>query len=148
MLQTRKMPQTMRDTSNAPTSRCASRGVIRLVEQRRDDAEHDGEDAADEDVEEVVDARAAAAQPVEALEVEPQRHDQRDERQHVDVLLDRRMAARDRDQPGLETQQVGEEERHHAEHGVGDDVKRDEQAVVTPYHRGPAGALSVSSTTC
>ena len=31
-------------------------GVIRLVEQRRDDAQDDGEDAADEDVEEVVDA--------------------------------------------------------------------------------------------
>ena len=51
------------------------------------------------------------------------------------------MAARDRDQAGLETQQVGEDERHHAEHRIGDDVEGDEQAVVPPYHRWPAGAL-------
>src|SRR5687768_13035433 len=43
-------------------------GVIRLEVQRGDDAENDGEDAADEDVEEVVDARAAAAQAIETLE--------------------------------------------------------------------------------
>ena len=47
----------------------------------RDDAEDDGEDAADEDREEVVDARSAAAQPVEALELEGERHEHRDERQ-------------------------------------------------------------------
>ena len=41
----------------------------------RDDAEDDGEDAADEDGEEVVDARAAAAQPVEALQLERERHE-------------------------------------------------------------------------
>ena len=35
------------------------------------------EDAADEDGEEVVDARPAAAQPVEALHVEGERHEQR-----------------------------------------------------------------------
>ena len=123
-------------------------GVIRLVEQRRDDAQHDGEDAADEDVEEVVDARTAAAQPVQSLEVESQRNDQRDERQHVDVLLDGRVTARDGDEPRVETQQVGQDERQHAEHGIGRDVKGDEQPVVTPYHRDPAGAFSVSSTMC
>jgi hypothetical protein len=131
-----------------PASQRRFSRVIRLVEQRRDDAEHDRENAADQHVEEVVDARAAAAQPVEALEVEAERHDQRHERQHVDVLLDRRMAARDGDQSGLETQQVREEERDHAEDRIGHDVKRDQQAVVTPYHRDPAGARNVSSTMC
>ena len=124
------------------------RRVVGLEIQRRDNAEHDGEDAADEHVEEVVDARAAAPQAIQALEVEAQRHDQRHERQHVEVLLERRNAARDRDQPRLEPQQVGQHERHHAQHRVGDDVEGDEQAVVALYHRCPAGALSVSSTTC
>ena len=64
--------------------------VVRLEVQRGDDAEHDGEDAADEDGEEVVDARAAAPQPVEALHVERERHQHADERQHVDVLAERR----------------------------------------------------------
>ncbi len=48
-----------------------------------DDAEDDGEDAADEHGEEVVDARAAAAQAVDALELEGERRQHRDERQHV-----------------------------------------------------------------
>src|SRR5581483_5045777 len=46
------------------------RREVRLHVQRRDDAEDDGEDAADENGEEVVDARAAAAQPVEPLQLE------------------------------------------------------------------------------
>ena len=124
------------------------RRVIRLEIQRGDNAEHDGENAADQHVEEVVDARAAAPQAIQALEVESQRHDQRHERQHVEVLLERRNAAGHRDQPGLEPQQVGQHERRHAQHGVGEDVKGDEEAVVALYHRCPAGALSVSSTTC
>ena len=57
--------------------------VVGLEVQRRDDAEDDGEDAADEHVEEVVDARAAAPQAIEALQVEGERHDHRDERQDV-----------------------------------------------------------------
>ena len=63
------------------------RDVVGLDVQRRDDAEHDGEDAADEDREEVVDARPAAAQPIEALHVKRERHEHGDERQHVEVLL-------------------------------------------------------------
>ena len=62
--------------------------VVRLEVQRRDDPEDHREDAADEDGEEVVDARAAATQPVEPLHVEGERHEHADERQHVDVLLD------------------------------------------------------------
>ena len=49
----------------------------------------------------ILDAGAAAAEPIQALEVEAKRHDQCDERQDVDVLLDRRMAARDGDEAGL-----------------------------------------------
>ena len=39
--------------------------VVRLDIERAHDAEHDGEDAADEDGEEIVHARAAAAQAIE-----------------------------------------------------------------------------------
>ena len=41
------------------------------------DAEDDGEDAADEDGEKVVDARAAAPQAIEPLDVKRDRHEQR-----------------------------------------------------------------------
>ena len=46
------------------------RREVGLHVQRGDDAEDDGEDAADEDGEEIVDARSAAAQAVEALQLE------------------------------------------------------------------------------
>ena len=69
-------------------------GEVDLRVDRGHDAEHHGQDAADEHGEEVVDARAAAAQPIEALEVEAERHDRGDERQQVDVLLQRRQAVR------------------------------------------------------
>ncbi len=78
-------PDELRHLERA-ASRCGVAGEVGLHVQRRDDAEHDREDAADEDGEEVVDARAAAAQPVEALQVEAERHERRDERQDVDVL--------------------------------------------------------------
>ena len=61
---------------------------VRLHVQRGDDAEDDGEDAADEDGEEVVDARAAAAQTVQALQLEPERHEHRDERQDVECTAE------------------------------------------------------------
>src|SRR5690606_9823977 len=109
--------------------------------------EDDGEDAADEDVEEVVDARPAAPQPVQTLDVERQRHQHADERQDVDVLAERRIALRHRDQAGLEAQDVRQDEGGDAERRIGDDVERDEQAVVAPYHRAPSGAASVSSIT-
>ena len=73
------------------------RGVVDLVVQRADEAEHHREDAADEHREEVVHARAAAAQPVEALNVERERHEDAEERQHVEVLPERRLALRDRE---------------------------------------------------
>ena len=41
---------------------------------------------------------AAAAQPIEPLHVKRDRHQHRDERQHVDVLLERRHALDWRDQ--------------------------------------------------
>ena len=66
-------PDELRDLERAAVLRGVGREV-RLDVQRGDDAEDDGEDAADEDGEEVVDARAAAAQPVEALQVEAERH--------------------------------------------------------------------------
>ena len=74
---TRKIAQTACDTSNAPRVPGGAAGEVGLHVQRRDDAEDDREDAADEDGEEVVDARAAAAQAVEALQVEAERHERR-----------------------------------------------------------------------
>ncbi len=74
-------------------------------------AEDDGENAADEHREEVVDPRAAAPQAVEALDLERNRHQHADERQHVDVLAERRLPLGDGDdvrERGLEAQQVGE----------------------------------------
>ena len=84
-------PDQLRHLERAARLRVVGREVG-LDVQRRDDAEDDGEDAADEDGEEVVDARAAAAQAVEALELEAERHQHGDERQHVDVLPQRRHA--------------------------------------------------------
>ncbi len=113
------------------------RRVVDLVVQRADEAEDDRQDAADEHREEVVDARAAAPQPVEPLDVERERHEDAEERQHVDVLAERRLALRDRNdvgEPGLEAQQVGDDERRHPEERVRDDVERHEQAVVAPHH--------------
>ena len=80
--------------------------------------------------------------------MERERHDDRDERQDVEVLRERRLALRRRDEPGFEAEEIGEDERHHAQQGVGDDVKRDQQPVVPLYHRCPGGAAIVSSMTC
>ena len=60
-----------------PWSFSASGSVVGLEVQRADQAEDDREDGADEHREEVVHARAAAPQPVEALHVERDRHEQR-----------------------------------------------------------------------
>jgi hypothetical protein len=60
--------------------------VVGLDVEGGDDAEDDGQDAADEDGEEVVDPRPAAAQPVDALHLEGERHEQADQRQDVEVL--------------------------------------------------------------
>ena len=56
------------------------------------------EDAADEHGEEIVDARAAAPQPVEPLHLERERHEQRDHRQADEVLRERRLGLGDRDE--------------------------------------------------
>ena len=122
-------------------------GEVGLHVERGDHAEDDREDAADEHREEVVHARAAAPQAVDALDLERERREHGHERQHVQVLLDRRIALRHRDEAALEADAIGEHERPHREQGVGDDVERDEQAVVALYHRRPAGLASVSSIT-
>ena len=88
---TRKIAQTGCDTSKAPRRSRASVGEVGL---RRSSVatmpKTHGEDAADEHGEEIVDARAAAAQPIEPLQVEAERHEHGDERQEVDVLPERR----------------------------------------------------------
>ena len=106
----------------------------------RDDAEDDGEDAADEDGEEIVDARAAAPQPVQALDLERERHQHADERQHVDVLAERREALRDGNQFG--DQPLSNRSRYASVNAaaprrqVRDDVIRDEQPVEPAHHDG------------
>ena len=68
--------------------------------------------------EEVVDARSAAPQPVDALELIGERHQHGDEGHHRDVLLERRIAACDRNQAEREADDVGEAERDDASSGV------------------------------
>ena len=65
-----RRPATLRG-ARAVAPRCSRSTSGRTTSH---DAEHDGEDAADEDGEEIVDPRAAAPQPIEALELEPERH--------------------------------------------------------------------------
>ncbi len=130
------MTQTGCETSSAPVSLRAGDDVG-LDVQGRHHAEEHGEDAADEDGEEVVNARSAAAQAIEALQEEAERHDDDDERQDVDVLPKRRNALGNRNQAGLEAQRVGDDEGGQAEERVGDDVKRDEQAVVSNHRAAP-----------
>ena len=131
-------PDDLRHFEGAAILRGAGREVGLHV-QRGDDAEDDGENAADEDGEEVVDARAAAPQAVEALQVEAERHQHGDERQHVDVLPQRRNALGDRNQAGVEPERVGDDERRDAEQRVGEDVEGDEQPVVAVYHAADPG---------
>ena len=123
------------------------RRVVHLDVQRGYDTEHDGEDGADQHGEKVVHARSAAAQAIDALKLKGERRQHRDERQHVHVLFERRIAVRHRDEAAFETDAVGEDERPHRQNDVRDDVAGDEQAVVASYHRDPAGALIVSSIT-
>ena len=125
-------PDRLRDLEGA--ARRWPAAIVGLHVQRRDDAEHHREDAADEDGEEVVDARAAAPQPVQALQMEAERDEHGDERQQVDVLPQRGHALRDRNQAGVEAERVGEDERRQPEQRVGDDVEGDEQPVVALQH--------------
>ena len=74
--------------------------------------------------------------------MESERHEHADEGQHVHVLSEGRVAFRDGEEGGLEPNQVREQERPHAEQGVGHDVAGHQQAVVAPYHRLAPLALS------
>ena len=85
-------PDDLRDLVGALRP-CRVGGVVGADVQRREDAEDHRQDAADQHGEEVVHARAAAAQPVDALQLEGERRQHGDERQHVQVLLERRVAA-------------------------------------------------------
>ena len=90
-----------------------------------------------ENGEEVVDAGAPASQAVDALQLKGERREHRHERHQIEVLLERRIALDDRDQPALESDAVREDERPHRQKRVADDVERDEQPVVASYHRVP-----------
>ena len=87
--------------------------VVRLEIQRRDHAEHDRQDAADEDSEEIVHARAPTPQAIQPLHVERERYQDPDEGQDVDVLLEGRVAFGDGNESGFESKGVGDEERRH-----------------------------------
>ena len=86
------------------------RRVIRVDVKCRDDPEDHRDDRADEDEEEVIDARAAAPQAIDALKVVGERHEHGDERHHRDVLFERRIAARDRDEAARESQEIRQSE--------------------------------------
>ena len=59
-----------------------------------------------------------APQAIEALDVERERHEHAEERQHVEVLPERRLSFGDGNEvgkPRLESEQVGDDECRHAE---------------------------------
>jgi hypothetical protein len=66
--------------------------------------------------------------------VEADRHERRDQRQQVDILPQRRDAFRNRNQPALKPDRVGDDECRQAEQRVGDDVEGHEEAVVAAKH--------------
>ena len=110
------------------------------VQRDRDAREH-RQDAADEHGEKVVDARAASPKPVQSLNLERERHEQRDDRQAEQVLRERRLGLRDRhelDEPAVEADEVRQQERGRRRQQVGDHVAGDEQAVVASQHAARA----------
>ncbi len=124
------------------------RCVVRVDVQRADDAENHRDDGADEDEEEVVDARPAAPQTVDTLKVVRERDEHGDERHDRDVLLERRKSSCNRDEPAREAQQVCQAECRDAEHRVRDDVERQEQAAVSPKHgRGSRSSIASPAKT-
>ena len=90
------------------------RKQVRLHVQGPDNAEHDRQDAADEDGEEVVDAGAAATEAVKPLQMEPERNECRDERQHVHVLRPGGRALGHGNQAAVKTDRIGDVERAQA----------------------------------
>ena len=119
---------------------------VGLHVQRRDDAEDHREDAADEHGEEIVDARAAAAQPIEALKLEAERHQRGDERQHVEVVLERRHALGDRNEPGRESKRIRGDEREMPRSASETTWNAIEQAVVPTHHARDPFVRMASST--
>src|SRR5258708_17417000 len=110
--------------------------VVGLVVERAAEAEDDGEDGADEHAKEVVHARAAAAQPVQPLNLEGDRPEQSDEGRNPQVLPERRYTLVHGQQAveDFEAEQVGDEKRRQTEERVTDDEEQDEQPVVSPHH--------------
>ncbi len=123
----------------------ADRRVVDLHVQRDDDAGQHRQDRADEHREEVVHARAPAPEPVEALDMERERDEQRDDRQRDEILRERRLRLGDRDKPTngvAESDVVGERERQRGADRIGEDVADDEKAVVAPQHPRPEASVS------
>ena len=91
----------------------------------------------------LVHARPSTPEPVDALEVERERREQRNERQDVHVVLDGRVAACHGDEPALEADPIGEERRPHIAMTAsgGDRVERHEDRVgpVSPCVDPPRG---------
>jgi hypothetical protein len=109
--------------------------VVGLHVQRAEDAEDHRDHAADEHGEEIVDARAAAAQAIETLEPVRHRDERRHEWQHVrGVLMKGRQPFGDRDQTRLEAKDVRDDEGDRGEARVGDDVKGDQKTVISLDH--------------
>src|SRR5262245_52872124 len=79
--------------------------------------------------------------------MEPERHEYRDEWQQVEILPQRWDAFRNRNQPGMKSDRVSEDERRQAQKRVGRHVEGDEDAVEPPQHyrRGSAPCRSSPS---
>src|SRR5262245_30454475 len=108
---------------------------VGLDVQRRHHAEQHCEDAPDKDRKEIIHTRSTAAETIETLQKEAERHDGGDERQDVDVLPQRRNALGYGNDTGMEAERVGDDEGGKSEEGIRDDVKGDQQAVVSNHRR-------------
>ena len=138
-------PGGLRDFERAAIPR-GGRGEVNLDVRRRHDAEDDGEDAPDEDGEEIVDARMAAAQAIQSLQLKADRNEHRDERQQIDVLLERRRALRRGNEARVEPEEIRDEKRDDRERRVRQHVGRHEQAVVAVQHAVVSAISAVRSS--
>src|SRR5688572_14683524 len=123
-------------------------GIVGLRVQRNRHAGQDGENAADKDREEIIDARAAPAQAVQALHLEGKRDEHGDDRQAVDVLPDGRLALRhghELRERGLEPDVIRQQKRRGRRAQVGDHVQEHEQPVVAPQHAARASRAELTA---
>src|SRR5262249_1126401 len=126
----------------------AVRHVVRVVVEGSADAEDHGEDAADENGKEIVDAGTSSTEVIHALNVEGEGQDPHDEGKELAVVLELRVTLRHRDEAGepVEPKHVRESERRATDQCVCNNEEEDEQAVVPPDHRAAPPSETADET--